>query len=211
MSNCKYCGQKAGFFKNKHPKCELDYYQGRRDIINNAKKAIINNADFQLLENETMEIAHRSHINKHEIIDLHILGFDKAVDYFLEDGIISKDEEAKIYDFKSHFKYEQDNLNRNNSIFKVVKGSILRDVFDGIIPEQRIDLNGQLPILFQKNESIIWIFYLVSYYEQKTRTEYQGGSQGVSVRIAKGLYYRVSAFKGNAIKTEEMSFKAIGR
>lgn len=37
-------------------------------------------------------------------------------------------------------------------------------------------------------------------------TIYQGKTQGVSVRIAKGLYYRTGSFKGNPVKIEEMKY-----
>ena len=207
---CIYCGQKAGLFKKLHSACELVYINGKMEIIKNVKSAIINNSDLNLLENDSISIAKRSYIKNYEIIDLHVRGFDRAVDYFLEDGIISKDEEANIYDFMQHFNYDQKVLNKNDSISKVVKGSILRDIFEGIIPAQRVDVNEQIPILFQKNESIIWVFHHVSYFEHRTRTVYQGSSQGLSMKIAKGLYYRVSAFKGNPVRIEEMNFKTTG-
>jgi len=43
------------------------------------------------------------------------------------------------------------------------------------------------------------VFQGVQYYEQKNRREYVGGSTGVSVRIAKGVYLRTSAFKGRPV------------
>ena len=34
MSTCKYCGQKAGFFKKVHSECELLHSNGKAIIIN---------------------------------------------------------------------------------------------------------------------------------------------------------------------------------
>ena len=47
-------------------------------------------------------------------------------------------------------------------------------------------------------------------YEQRTRTQYQGGYSGVSVRIAKGVYYRTGGFKGHPVKIEEMKYIGTG-
>jgi hypothetical protein len=39
--------------------------------------------------------------------------------------------------------------------------------------------------------------------QDKTKRQYAGTSQGVSVRVMKGVYYRVGAFKGQAIDSVE--------
>jgi hypothetical protein len=39
--------------------------------------------------------------------------------------------------------------------------------------------------------------------QDKTRREFVGGSQGVSVRVMSGVYYRVSAFKGRPVEHSE--------
>ena len=47
------------------------------------------------------------------------------------------------------------------------------------------------------------MFEDVKYHEHKKRTEYVGGSRGVSFRVAKGVYYRTGAFKGRRVETME--------
>ncbi len=56
----------------------------------------------------------------------------------------------------------------------------------------------------------MWVFQNVDYYEEKIRTRYVGGFQGVSIRIAKGLYYRTSAFKGERVQTSQTIHADIG-
>jgi len=43
----------------------------------------------------------------------------------------------------------------------------------------------------------------VEYLEDKTRTQYVGGYQGVSIRVMKGVYYRVGGFRGNPVQRTE--------
>ena len=111
-------------------------------------------------------------------------------------------------EFKEHFGYSQEVLNRNGSYVKVGLAAVLRDIMEGSYEQHRIRVDGSLPFLFQKSEKIVWAFNDVPFYEQRTRTEYVGGSSGVSVRLAKGVYYRTSAFKGHKVQVQEM--KAIG-
>jgi hypothetical protein len=59
-----------------------------------------------------------------------------------------------------------------------------------------------LPINLQKDEEVVWVFPSCEYLD-KTRRQYVGGSQGVSIRIMKGLYYRVGAFAGQPVDRTE--------
>lgn len=210
MGNCIYCGQKSGFLKSKHKDCESNYLDSKNKIIENICAAITKDSDFDNLENEIKEISQKNFVKPDEIIDLYTKGFDKAVDSFLDDGILTTDEEDKISKFKTHYNFEQNVIDKNGSLQKVVKATILREILDGQIPETKLDIQGNLPFLLQKNENVIWIFQNVDFYEQRTRTVYQGKTQGVSVRIAKGLYYRTGSFKGNPVKIEEMKYISRG-
>lgn len=210
MGNCIYCGQKAGFLKSKHKDCESNYFDGKNKIIENICTAITNNSDFDNLENKIKEIAEKSYVKPDEIIDLYVKGFDKAVESFLDDSILTTEEEDKISKFETHYNFEQNVIDKNGSLQKVVKAAILREVLDGQIPENKLNIQGNLPFLLQKNENVIWIFQNVDFYEQRTRTIYQGKTQGVSIRIAKGLYYRTGSFKGNPVKIEEMKYISRG-
>ena len=50
---------------------------------------------------------------------------------------------------------------------------------------------------------MVWIFQGTKYYEDRTQRQYVGGSHGASVRIARGIYYRTSAFRGRAVDTTQ--------
>lgn len=210
MGNCIYCGQKAGFLKSKHKECESNYYASKNRIIEIICTAITKDSDFDNLENKIKEIAEKNYVKSDEIIDLYTKGFDNAVDSFLNDGVLTTEEEVRIAKFKTHNNFEQDVIDRNGSLQKVFKAAILREILDGQIPETKLNIQGNLPFLLQKNENIIWIFQNVDFYEQRTRTVYQGKTQGVSIRIAKGLYYKTGSFKGNPVKIEEMKYISRG-
>lgn len=60
--------------------------------------------------------------------------------------------------------------------------------------------HGQLPVveadIMLKRGEVCHYETEASLVEEKSVTRYVGGSQGVSIRIAKGVYYRVGGFKG---------------
>jgi hypothetical protein len=80
---------------------------------------------------------------------------------------------------------------------------------EGKIPN-RIKVNGQVPFNLLKDEYLIWLYNDTNYYQEKTRTHYAGSSQGISIRLAKGLYYRVGAFRGNPVKTNQIELVDTG-
>ena len=47
-----------------------------------------------------------------------------------------------------------------------------------------------------KSEQPIWAFEGVDYYTMKKRVTYTGSSRGVSVRVARGVYYRTGGLRG---------------
>ncbi|MEW6276193.1 MAG: hypothetical protein AB1556_13925 [Bacillota bacterium] len=63
--------------------------------------------------------------------------------------------------------------------------------------------NGKLPVLaadiLLKKGELCHFEVSCDLVEEKSRTRYVGGSQGVSFRIAKGVYYRVGGFKGERV------------
>lgn len=210
MGKCIHCGEKAGFLKKKHKECELKFQQGQNQYVEVIKSSIVGDTDFNDLNEKLDHIRKSSYLPSNLHNELITVAFDSAVEHFLDDGILSPDEEEKVSTFKEEFNVSQEVLDRNGSYMKVGMSSILRDLTEGKIPEQRIKVDGQLPFLFQKSESLIWVFTNVEFYEQQTRTEYRGGSQGVSVRVAKGVYYRTSSFKGRPVKISEMKYIGTG-
>lgn len=209
MGNCKYCGKPAGFLRGKHKECEEKHQQqeriiqgGRQLIVSEARHAIQGSGGFDELLQKISSIEQKSLVPHTERGSLLVKAWESAVDQFLDDGILDEAEEKRLMEFKERFCLSQDDLNRNGALTKTTKSAVIRDVLGGIIP-QRVTIDGNLPINFQKGEQIVWAFPNSKYYEDKTRRTYVGGSQGVSIRVMKGVYYRTGSFKGRAVDHTE--------
>jgi|AntRauTorcE11898_2_1112593.scaffolds.fasta_scaffold00890_7 hypothetical protein len=133
-----------------------------------------------------------------------------VVDDFLEDDILSEEEEAILSEFINKTSYSINELDDYNGVRNILKASTLRKVLNGEKPENTPDFQMPVHFNFQKSETLIWAFSNVAYYQEITRRHYEGGHQGFSVRVAKGLYYRTGAFKGRPVEEKSMEYVDTG-
>lgn len=172
-------------------------------VVELTTEHIVKNKDFQQLKYQLEQSSTSGFVPKQEIKHAVLQGWSKAVGAFLDDGVLSPREKNSLETFQSFFKLTDDELNIDGSYTQVVQAAILRDIFEGKIPE-RINIADDIPFNLQRNEQIVWLFNNVDYYEEKTKTHYEGGSHGFSVRIVKGVYYRAGTFRGHPVQTSQI-------
>jgi len=73
---------------------------------------------------------------------------------------------------------------------------------EGKLPEPELNLEGVGQIIFKKNEVVHFADAAILRELRSIRLGYRGGSHGVSIRIAKGVRYRVGAHKGHIEKED---------
>lgn len=107
-----------------------------------------------------------------------------------EDGYLSSQEELELGTLKQRLNLSESNI--NNTYGQLLHLKRLTSIKDGNLPVLNAD------ILMKKGEQC---HYEISseLIEEKTRTRYVGGTQGVSFRIMKGVSYRVGGFKGERV------------
>ena len=152
----------------------------------------------QELEN-TLRRTSMSNTHRRQLL---IRAWEEAVEGALEDGLISLDEENALAQYADHFDLTQEELNRNGAQTTMVQSAVIRDVTQGIVP-QRQTLSGAIPFNLMKSETLVWVIDGVDYLETVVRRERQGTSHGVSIRVARGLYYSPRQFRSRPIEWEE--------
>ncbi|MDD2715202.1 MAG: hypothetical protein PHW04_04845 [Candidatus Wallbacteria bacterium] len=231
MGLCIYCGKEAGWFRKRHKECEAEF-QAKKEAEEVRKEVERIKTERLMQETKLKETGILKEYRQQALMQLHsenydddklneiskeisdkpaqyqqlVSAFESAVDDFLDDSILTNEEEKKLVNFINHF---QLNVGKNPMYIQCAKAAILRDVVEGNI-QSRIKTPEGLPFNFQKSEILIWTFPDTEYYEQKSKKEYVGRSAGVSVRIAKGVYYRTSAFRGYPVETQFMDLTATG-
>lgn len=202
MGQCIYCGQPAGIFKQRHKECTQRHEQGKSEIVSLVSEFCTEGGDTHELERLIERVASTSFIDRIRLRSLLVSGWENAVNSVLDDELLSDEEESALTKLKDHFSLSQQLLDENGAYSKVVKGAVLREIMNGNLPE-RMKIDGGMPFNLQKSEKVVWMFQGVKYFEEKTRTRYVGGSQGVSIRIARGLYYRTGSFRGERVQSAE--------
>jgi len=202
MGTCEFCGEKAGFLKKNHPECVARRDAGWSEILALTTRAATAADASPDLAQQVAAIASRSHLEHLDPSMALAAGWEAALNAALDDDLISEQEERSLISFAEAHDLDQTDLDANGAYSRFVQALTLRDIMEGKLP-QRMRFDGGLPFNLMKNERVIWVFPNTEYIEQQTKTHYVGGSQGVSVRVAKGLYYRANAFKGHPVKTTE--------
>ena len=128
--------------------------------------------------------------------------WEAAVDGVLEDGVLTLDEEAALVRYLRHFELSAKAVNGNGAHTNMVKAAVIREAAEGIVP-QRQTVNDPVPFNLMKSEQLVWLIAEVAYHEVVTRRQRRGHSHGLSIRIAKGLYYRPGMFRSQVHEWEE--------
>ena len=295
MGNCRYCGQKAGWFRSSHKDCQTAYQAGRERMVTMVQQAA-GRPDFSeaALMNSLSSVAADSFIDDDGIRAVIAEGWHQAVQEGLADGILTQDEEARLRDFRDqfaiadhdttggeqldraardrlmldarlaalavengdqhrrelttmldesklssvdrqlllaqaweaavessiedgllsldeenaliqylrHFNLSQNQVDGNGAYNSMIQSAVIREAAEGLIPD-RLKLDTRPPFNLMKSEQLVWAINGVDYYETKTRRERRGSSHGVSIRVAKGLYYSPRTFRSRSVEWEE--------
>ena len=184
-------------------KASTELSKASRDrLMLDARLAALADADADTHLSELSEALRRSQLYKDEQMNLLVRAWETAVEGVLEDGLLTLDEENALARYVDHFGLTQQQLNRNGVQTALVQAAVIRDVASGIVP-QRQNITGRIPFNLMKSETLVWVMDGVDYLEVVTRRERRGSSQGVSVRVARGLYYRPGTFRSRSVEWEE--------
>ncbi|MBN1970355.1 MAG: hypothetical protein JW870_13380, partial [Candidatus Delongbacteria bacterium] len=201
MSKCKYCGEKAGLFKDSHEECKQKFENGRRMIISQLESSVFGDSNLSKIKNEIHSTAANSYID--EIRPLVIKGLELAIENKISESPLFKEQEDQIDAYVQHFNLSQDELNENQGWRQAVQALMIGELVENKLPE-RVSIAGDLPILIQDDEKIIWLFQEVDYYKVQSKSRRVGDYSGWSGRILKGLYYRWGSFQSESVKSMEI-------
>ena len=138
---------------------------------------------------------------------------DKADDFFLAAAEVARDDsrETPLDDAHRVFEnicalmetFDVDCENEGYYVAQIGVATAERALALGEpVPAYIEDYFPETPFVFQKREQVACVFPLVRITSTKTESVWQAGSQGFSIRIAKGLSYRIGAARGHRVSQE---------
>ena len=138
-----------------------------------------------------------------EIRNAYLAVLDKAAKNYLKNGFLSPSDKAKIDDYVTGLGLQVNNLPvqfQNSDIVKISQSMILDNLKKGIVPS----VNVNLPIVLSRGESLLWVYNDAELLMEKIEREWVGRNHGVSIRIIRGVYYRVGQSKGKPVEHSHM-------
>lgn len=145
--------------------------------------------------------AQAANIQESALHGLVVQSMEGALEQLLEDGHLSHSEERAVGAVLAMFDIRGGTHDGNSIWAKMVKFAALRDLAEGTLPTPFVDV--RVPFRMMKSEALIWLFEGVDYSLTRTRREFRGGSVGVNVRVARGVYLRQSSFRGRPVEVNE--------
>lgn len=205
MGDCEYCGQPAGLMRSIHKECAGRRDQALKDIDQSFRNMMTverppTPATFRAIVEKLAADAHLDQSGLHQRV---LTGLSLSLDTALADFELTAEETDRFQSVMTAFDLEADSLDKAGIRDKLVKALVLRDLSEGKV-STRLSVNFALPIAMKRGEQIQWLFNNVGLREQHTSYSYEGGSRGVSIRIMKGVSYRVGAYKGHRVENTSM-------
>jgi len=200
--SCTYCGEKTSPLRWQHEECAEKNRAAWANMVSAATEAARSGVGLVTLRETLSNIALGGKVPLDRIREAEVAGFEGAVATILDSSVISPTQESLFVSFMKATDLTQEDLNTRGLWSRMVKGCILSDITSGNL-KSRISA-ASLPFNFQKGEILLWAFQNCSYAAEKAHRSYVGGSSGVSFRIARGVYYRVGAFKGHSVETTSL-------
>lgn len=196
MGDCKYCGQPAGFLRWSHTECKENHYLHLANFKETIDHCFDKKIDFDEFDDTFRKLGQDGVISQKEVDQLFQLSFDEFAEKIINRGRITDEELEEIERFIKKTEWSEDRIDCHGFLSKVIYLHVNQSVQNGIVPTFHTIPKNVCPFILNPNEEIIWIFNNVDFYQTKLHKSYTGGSSGVSIRITKGVYYKVGGHKG---------------
>lgn len=131
MADCRYCRKPAGFLRSKHPDCEAQYESAKSQISDTIWQALSSANLLESLQTRIADLAQRCYISNSVQKRLVGQAWTRAVDQFLEDGVLDDSEEKRLMELKERFALSQTELDAKGALTRVAKAAVIRDVLNG--------------------------------------------------------------------------------
>ena len=132
-----------------------------------------------------------------------------AVQHLVNEGLLTTDTEEALTEFLTHFDLESmTEFEESSELRMFIHATTLRRSLDGDFLDlysTARERGHEIPFNLLKSETLVFLGQGAHYSTVETQREFRGSSHGLSIRLAKGLYYRPSSFAGRSVTSERMT------
>lgn len=187
-----YCKKNdEGLLFRIHKTC-LDHHKQGLKLLEMFLKQLIQTPEILLSSKEKIQkIITDYKIKRDELKKICLEVFADALEHTIADKFVSKEEEQRLETFYRHFKLSRHEISLG--LDKLKKFIVIRDLLEGKLPIHLEKTSSNFNL--QKGEILVWHFPETLLFEDKQKKSFVGGSAGVRLRVAKGVYFKLGAFK----------------
>lgn len=131
-------------------------------------------------------------LSEEDIKEMKAEVFATAFSVAKSDDKVTKEEEQELLSIQNYLGLADSEIQSNKK--ELARLRLLNEIQQGNMP-----IVSVANLIIQKNEKVYWTEPAVLAEEKVLRRRFEGGSQGVSFRIMKGVSYRVGGFRGHSV------------
>jgi hypothetical protein len=206
MGTCMYCGDSAGWFKGTHDACFQAHTAAKTaivDAIGEWLPAHPDTTDFEPLLQKLTRLAQSGYVDEETVLAASRDGIHAALEKYLDDNMLSKLEEEHLFAAAEALGLDGEFLAKHPRTRRLFGAAVLRRVLEGEAWDRPWNAT-ELGLILGAGEELLWVEQGLTLREPKTSRSFVGASAGVSVRVARGVYFRVGQFKGHPIDRTEV-------
>jgi hypothetical protein len=201
MSECIYCGKKAGWFSEAHDSCIQKADRAVEALKTCMCDAVMQHKQYSEIKAHVEKIAVDSFISKEQVLDAIKQGWSQGVEQRSKAHPISPEELSAMIDL-----YESAGLKKEDMVLKTAGwfAMWLSSVIWSVLHNQIEPYQGPVRFQLQAGEVPVFGIANVLVREERTIRSYVGGHSGMSVRVASGLYYRFGGMQGHGVESTSL-------
>lgn len=207
MGDCVYCRESAGIFKSRHDACEGLVRSAIDDLVDSGGDETSDELEAKAVSFlERGKQLGRGEAGAYRCLLAAIWGAVEQADYdeLTSDGPHNADRLTTLV-LASDDPYLQDDYVPAS---KLTNAITLLQAQRGEIALREVDPPDGLNL--PEDEQTRWC-ERATYYKERTHRSFAGGSTGASVRVTRGVYWRVGAMRGYPIETSTLDLTDVGK
>jgi hypothetical protein len=234
MGACRLCGQKAGILKSEHQECVAKHDAGLSKLSSLALDSLLRlekslasppdttpprarlddelayavaTATLAPVRKQLEEVRSSSFCSQQEKLAALVAAWRQGLERFTSEKYLSPSESASLVGYKIFFEIPSAILIESGDLAAFSCFSHVSEIQRGGIPDR---WPQELPFIFERGETPFWRGIDIGLAQNRTTRSYEGGSGGLSIRVAPGLYTRVGAFRGHPIEATSVQLIDVG-
>jgi len=221
MAICRYCGQKAGWFSEAHEECITSAQQGSERVASAVTSTVVDKlippkhsddetwvtAFAEKVWSETKpqldQLATEHRIPANDIRNALLKGWSTGAEQVATAEPLSPDRQAPMNAFVRIMAFTDQDICKTDGFVAGCFSVLLWSVIVHGDPTQIANVSHH-PFNLRGGETPLFFFGSVLYSKETVSRSSQGGYGGMSIRLARGVYYHFGGFKGQRVDTSTL-------